>query len=181
MTPIPLSLFFYSTRHYLTHPWLFFKELWIGAKNAYHRARYGWCWVDLWNMDTYLDALIPNMLDELANRSCGWPSSPEWPRFEDWTAELHTLATLWRLCGQVTDIFVQEKEEFDKGFAAYRAGVPLQPIQHLPFYNEYVLSEDEVAAIDNCTTSWERMNTQAQILRAKLFQRFSRIYPTLWD
>ena len=76
---------------------------------------------------------------------------------------------------------IANKEEFEEGFAAYRAGTLLQPIQHLDFYDEYVLSEDEAAAIDNCTKKWERVGEQVQILRAKLFQRFSRVYPTLWD
>ena len=94
--PISLCVFSYKKSYYLTHPLCFVKELWIGAKNAYHRMRYGFAWVDLWNMDTYLGKLVPSMLRELAKRSCGTPADIE---EEEYKAYLIALAYLFELTG----------------------------------------------------------------------------------
>ena len=92
--PISLCVFSYKKSYYLTHPFLFVKELWIGAKNAYHRMRYGFAWVDLWNMDTYFAQLVPSMLKELASRSCGTPYGIE---EEEYKAYLMALAHLFEI------------------------------------------------------------------------------------
>ena len=94
--PISLCVFSYKKSYYLIHPLCFVKELWIGAKNAYHRMRYGFAWVDLWNMDTYLGKLVPSMLRELAERSCGTPCDIE---EEEYKAYLIALAYLFELTG----------------------------------------------------------------------------------
>lgn len=94
--PISLCLFSYKKSYYLTHPFCFIKELWIGAKNAYHRMRYGWAWGDVWNMDTYLGQLVPSMLRELATGSCGTPYDVTG---EEYKAYLMALAHLFELTG----------------------------------------------------------------------------------
>jgi len=93
--PISLCVFSYRKSYYLTHPLCFVKELWIGAKNAWHRMRYGWAWVDLWNMDMYLCELVPSMLRELADRACGYPESEECPNMETYREYLREFAKLW--------------------------------------------------------------------------------------
>ena len=94
--PISLCVFSYKKSYYLTHPLCFVKELWIGAKNAYHRMRYGWAWGDVWNMDTYLGQLVPSMLKELATESCGTPYDATG---EEYKAYLMALAHLFELTG----------------------------------------------------------------------------------
>lgn len=94
--PISLCVFSYKKSYYLTHPLCFVKELWIGAKNAYHRMRYGWAWGDVWNMDTYLGQLVPSMLKELATGSCGTPYDTTG---EEYKAYLMALAYLFELTG----------------------------------------------------------------------------------
>ena len=103
--PISLCVFSYKKSYYLTHPFLFIKELWIGAKNAYHRMRFGFAWVDLYNMDTYLGQLIPSMLKELAARSCGVPYDIE---EEEYKAYLIALARLFEIAN--IDKFDEEYE-----------------------------------------------------------------------
>ena len=96
LKPISLCVFSYKKSYYLTHPFLFIKELWIGARNAWHRMRYGFAWIDLWNMDTYLGKLVPSMLRELAVRSCGTPYDI---KEEEYKAYLTALARLFELTG----------------------------------------------------------------------------------
>ena len=92
--PISLCVFSYKKSYYLTHPFLFIKELWIGAKNAYHRMRYGFSWGDVWNMDTYLGQLVPSMLREIAIGSCGTPYDVTG---EEYKAYLMALARLFEI------------------------------------------------------------------------------------
>lgn len=102
-----ISLYVFSHRksYYLAHPLCFIKEIWIGAKNAWHRMRYGFAWVDLYNMDTYLGQLVPSMLRELAARSCGTPYDI---RKEEYKAYLRALAYLFELTS--IDYFNEEYE-----------------------------------------------------------------------
>lgn len=176
----PIRLYFrsWSTRHYLTHPWKFFKDIHIYIKNFIHRAIYGYAWVDLWNMDCYLNQLIPNMLEQLADRSHGWPQGPEWPEFEDWTKELHVIAELWRLTAVDP---LADKDEIEYHFASYRDEVPLEPIKHLPQYTQYLLTDEEKAAIDGETEDWKRVAKEIEILQKKVFTRIASFWGTLWD
>ena len=92
--PISLCVFSYRKSYYLTHPLCFVKELWIGAKNAWHRMRYGWAWGDVWNMDMYLGELVPSMLRELATGSWGTPYDVTG---EEYKAYLMALAHLFEV------------------------------------------------------------------------------------
>lgn len=105
LKPISLCVFSYKKSYYLTHPFLFVKDMWIGAKNAWHRMRYGFAWVDLYNMDTYFGQLVPSMLRELAVRSCGTPYDIE---EEEYKAYLMALAHLFEIAN--IDKFDEEYE-----------------------------------------------------------------------
>ena len=93
---IELYAFSYKKSYYLRHPLVFVREIKVLAQNAWHRMKYGFAWVDLWNMDTYLGKLVPSMLRELAERSCGTPADIE---EEEYKAYLMALAHLFELTG----------------------------------------------------------------------------------
>ena len=94
---IPLYFWCYRKSHYLTHPWKWFRNLRIGLKNAFHRMRYGFAWVDLWNMDSYLGTLVPSMLRTLAERSCGYPGDSKFPEPDVYKKWLEALALIIEL------------------------------------------------------------------------------------
>lgn len=95
---ISLYAFSFKKSYYLRHPLVFARELKTLVQNAWHRMRYGYAWVDLWNMDTYLGELVPSMLRELAERSCGTPYNVE---EDEYKAYLMALAYLFEL----TDVY----------------------------------------------------------------------------
>ena len=94
---ISLGGFSYRKSYYLIHPWKWFKDLKILAKNAHHRMRYGYAWIDLWNMDDYLGQLIPNMLEMLAEKAYAYPGTDEFQEYEDWIKYLKDLSAEFRL------------------------------------------------------------------------------------
>lgn len=65
---------------------LFFRKI----KWAYQRAKYGWCDKDLWSLDWTLGNYIASSVNELANRTHGYPYSLS-P--EEWDKILRTIAT----------------------------------------------------------------------------------------
>lgn len=149
--PISLCVFSYRKSYYLTHPLCFMKELWIGVKNAYHRMKYGWAWVDLWNMDTYLGQLIPSMLRELAARSCGTPYDME---EEEYKAYLVALAYLFELAnidefdddyeGARTSLLGLHDEKFssvERLYARAKVVIKDEPINWTPSLMQFCYTE----------------------------------------
>lgn len=113
--PISLCVFSYRKSYYLTHPLCFVRELWTGIKNAWHRMRYGFAWVDLYNMDTYLGQLVPSMLKELAARSCGTPYDIE---EEEYKAYLAALAYLFEVANIDSEYKGARMELHDEKFSS---------------------------------------------------------------
>lgn len=169
----------YSTHHYLTHPWKWIHDLNTGIKNLWHRAFYGYAWVDLWNTDAYLGELVPNMLDELAEKSCGWPGEEcGYPEPEDWIEEMHILAWLMRRANY--DLICKE-DKFINEFEQWRDESILTPIKHLSFYDEYKLSESDAAAIDAENHHYQKLNLMVQALRKVIMKRVLATIDSWWD
>lgn len=92
---INVCAFPYTKRYYLRHPLRWLRDLKEAFQNLWHRAFYGYAWIDLWNMDTYLLELIPNMLHELGDRSEAYADS-KFPNLEAQRAYLHALEFYFR-------------------------------------------------------------------------------------
>ena len=82
----------YSKRYYLTHPWKFFKDMWINFKNGWYRATKGYGYTDLWNIDDWLITILPAMLRELADKHCAYPGVEPFETPEKWEAWLRDMA-----------------------------------------------------------------------------------------
>lgn len=82
----------YQTRYYLTHPWKWFQHLFQSIKDAYHRAVWGFCPTDVWNIDEYLLAVLPHMFRYLAKNGCAYPGTNQFPSPEAWHEHLEELA-----------------------------------------------------------------------------------------
>ena len=99
---LPVYLFSYRKSYYLTHPWKFFNELWVGAKNLWHRARYGYAYVDAWNMSSAWCEMGANMMLHLAEHSCAYPGVGEFDTPEKWKAHLKDMAQRLRQCADIS-------------------------------------------------------------------------------
>ena len=102
---IPYYAFSCKKSYYLTHPLKFLREIRTLIGNVKHRLLYSWDWPSLWNMDSFLGQLIPSMLRELAERSCGTPYDIE---EEEYKAYLMALARLFEIAN--IDKFDEEYE-----------------------------------------------------------------------
>ena len=82
--------------YYFKHPIKFFKETWSNLVAAYMRVTKGYSYGDTWNLDNWLENVLPPMLRHLADNGCAYPafkneevdfSTPE--KWHDW---LHSIA-----------------------------------------------------------------------------------------
>ena len=82
----------YSWYWMLTHPWLFFTELWDVVRDFCERGWYGYSVTDLWSLNEYINAWLPGALRNLADHGYSMPDglSPE-----EWHAILHDMADKW--------------------------------------------------------------------------------------
>lgn len=179
---IPYYAFSFSKRYYLLHPWVFFKDIGIAIKNASMRLKYCWDWPALWNMDGFMGQLIPNMLDTLADRACGW-NDRMWPTFEDYQAELRVLAKMFKLANMPT-LLDEEISAYDTAFFNYCDGDMLDPIKHLPCYSKYKFTQEDCDKVNETDgpTCVKREQEQDIILRKALAQ-FTEMWShgALWD
>ena len=106
---IPVYLFSYRKSYYLTHPWKIFSELVTGIKNLWHRARYGYAYVDAWNMNTAWCYMGANMLLHIAEHGSAYPGLGAFDTPEKWRNHLVEMAQRLRDCA---DIDWDERNEF---------------------------------------------------------------------
>lgn len=74
----------YGWRHYLTHPWKIFTNLWRNCRMALQRARYGWCRTDAWDFYDWFLHIAPDMLRQIANDGDGYPGREPFETPEKW-------------------------------------------------------------------------------------------------
>lgn len=169
---IGVSAFPFRKKYYLTRPWTFFKELWVTLKNYWHRAFYGYAWVDLWNLDTYLCEMVSNALDQLADRSHGGPfGGEEWPEFEDWQNELHMLAYLIRTYGNIEEKLVQI-------YNGWRENKMFDELAHLPQYEVYKELYTDYSNIEN---RYDRAQTIHDAIQKVILNRMAATFDSWWD
>lgn len=179
---IPVCWRSWRTRYYLTHPWKFFKDIWVAWTNFYTRARKGYAWIDLWNFDNYLMTMIPNAIEELAEKSAGAPfgdfEGSRWIEFEDWQNELYVLASLMKIAQMDA---VCEEEEFEAAYDKWCSGEILKPIEGLSFYNEYVYPENADERLASMNGKYLRLHEKREILMDVIFMRLRGVWNSFWD
>lgn len=114
-----MSVFTFSYRksYYLIHPWVWFKDAYWGIRNLWHRARYGYAFVDAWNMSDATCEMMANMLIHLVEKSCAYPGREPFETPEKWKKHLEEMATRMRRIAN-RENYIQEQNgywpEFEK-------------------------------------------------------------------
>ena len=106
----------YSKRYYLTHPWKWFKELWYSIKAAYRRAKYGWCYCDVWNWDDWFCSVVPPMLRHMADHGSAYPGCKPFDTPEKWHDWLHKTADTLERLGY--DDWMEDMNEYSADYIA---------------------------------------------------------------
>lgn len=83
-----------AKRYYLTHPWVWVKDLIRNIKDICMRARYGFTWADIWNFDHWFLHVAPQMLHHMAEHGSAYPGREPFTTPEKWHDWLHEMADL---------------------------------------------------------------------------------------
>ena len=84
----------YAKRYYITHPWKWFQHLGMNIRDVYRRAKYGWTYGDVWDMDIWIMHTFPPMLRYMADHGCAYPGHEPFETPERWHEWLHKMADL---------------------------------------------------------------------------------------
>lgn len=106
----------YRKSYYLTHPWKWFKDIYWNVRNFWHRGRYGYAYVDVWNWYHWWPKAGAEALRYLAEHNSGYPDYAPWETMEKWKAYLLETADKLDWCIESCD-HEEADEERAKIFA----------------------------------------------------------------
>lgn len=115
--PLTMWSFPYRKRYYLTHPWKIVKDIYWNIRNFWHRGRFGFAYVDVWNFCNWYPRVGAEALRYLALHSHGYPGHSPWETPEKWREYLNYLANRLQRCADSQDIcFGEERNEYKNEF-----------------------------------------------------------------
>ena len=88
--------FGYRPRYYLRHPFEWIKDRRKCRKWAKQRIVRGYADCDVWNLDKWFAAILPEMLNQLAGTTHGYPDQ-KFETFEEWQQWLRETAAAIRM------------------------------------------------------------------------------------
>ena len=113
--PLSVNTFPYRKLYYLTHPWKILKDIYWNVKNFWHRGRFGYAYVDVWNFCNWYPRVGAEALRYLARHNSSYPGTKPWSTIEEWREYLEYLANRLQRCADSQDIlFGQERNEYQE-------------------------------------------------------------------
>ena len=174
-----LKEFGYSKRYILTHPWILVRQAWRNLRNAWQRATKGYCKADAYNMDAYLLAIMPQMLEDLRDDPCGaYPGNDEFPTPESWEQWLTKMADTLR---ELQDDWAESRNEYEKQY--FKAMNERRTVAHNNDGNISVTyNDDDIKELhDKWLARVHELNEQQQELTIKTFTEIGRHLYQLWS
>ena len=115
--PLSVWTFSYRKSYYLTHPWKWFKDLYWNIRNFWHRGRYGYAYVDVWNFCDWYPRVAAEALRYMADHHSGYPGVKPYQTPELWENHLRLLADQLQRCADSQDIcWGEERNEYSEAF-----------------------------------------------------------------
>ena len=152
-------------RYYLTKPWKWVKELFRNIRAAWMRAIKGYCYMDVWDWDSWFCSVIPPMLRDMANKGMAYPGSEPFDTPEKWHNWLYEMAhKIERLR---YDDWMEDKNEYSKEY-------------HESFENDWHSERQEEIRKKYYERCVEIHKTRQQVLE-EFGSSFFKFFDCLWD
>ena len=154
----------YRKKYYFLHPIQFIKEIFGMIRDMFHRAKYGWAYSDVWNLNDWLIGILPPMLRHMADYGCAYPGDVKFDTPEKWNDWLHSMA----------DVLESLQEENWYGQNEYE-----KEWSEIPF-KKHLTEEEEILR----QAYWDReieLETNRQNLQQKTFKELIENLDCLWD
>ena len=161
-----MKYFSHRPRYYLRHPFEWMGDKWKELKWARQRVVRGYADCDMWNLDSWFAAVLPDMLNQFAEDAHGWPDGT-FETFEDWQQWLRDTAAAIKMMRE------EEQDAINPHWPAYQK--ELDNWQYTA--NGYAPGE-----VAHCY--WEeakRIAADAQNNFEQAMISFSKNFKCLWD
>lgn len=154
--PLTVWTFPYRPLHYITHPWKLVHDIYWNFRNFFHRGRYGYAYVDVWNFCDWYPKVAAEALRYLAAHHSAYPGIDPWTTPKKWEEYLLLLANKLQRCADSQDIcFGEERNEYAKEFHK--------------MYNSLERHEEKLS--NGCIRTWYDETPEYIELRYKYFAR----------
>lgn len=159
-------------RYYLTKPWKWIKELFSNIRAAWMRATKGYCYMDVWNWDSWFCSVVPSMLRTMADKGMAYPSGEPFDTPEKWHAWLYEMA--YRIERLQYDDWMEDLNEYSED---YEKSFDEHP--NLTISNSSTLSKEELRQkyYERCKEI-SKMRPQAL---ENFGKEFFKYFDSLWD
>ena len=134
--------------YYLRHPINFFRDCARNYRAAKRRIKYGWCYMDAYNMDNWILSVFPDMLRRIADDD-GYPGYPPFDTYEKWGEWLRQQATKLETCRE--DVIINQYEE------------------------DFFKAADERRQVNGITVSYSMSDEEFQTLKNNYFKEVEEI------
>lgn len=108
--------------------WSNIKQLFYIPKRAFQRMKYGICYLDIWNLNSYIAEIVANGTEHLSKYAYGYPGHDEVDTPEKWKNILNELSTaardyveepwnknnLFETKEQIEKALIAERENYNK-------------------------------------------------------------------
>lgn len=161
----------YSKKYYLTHPWKWVGELFRNIRDAYHRARYGWCYMDVWNFSDWFCAVVPPMLYHMSEYSSGYPGVEPFETPEKWSAWLHKMASTIERLGY--DEWLEDNNEYSEAYE-----------RTFDDDNSHIILSDSPDKEETRKLYYARCKElipEREKVLKKVFEEWASVFDRLWD
>ena len=175
-----LTDFGYSVRHYITHPWKFFKDAHYNLKNAWQRITKGYCDMDAYNMDNWIINVFPPMLRTIADKGCAYPGSEPFDAPEKWHEWLHKIADEIEKCKEDG---VEGQNEYAKQFeeACYRAARAEIKDERGFISSSFNFTSEDDEVRKKYFQRFDQLNKEREERIRWVFEELGKHFDCLWD
>ncbi len=106
-------IFPHSTKYYLKHPLVWFRDVYWNLKEFIHRGKYGFVEMDLCDWSSWWVSIGANALKYMANHGTGFYEIAPYDTFEKWQKHMYEIAEKLEQCKELMrfDSYNNEYEE----------------------------------------------------------------------
>ena len=170
-------------RYYLTHPWKWWHDTYWNFRNWWHRGRYGFAYVDVWEWSNWWVQVGAAAMRYLAEHGHGYPGCEPWETPEKWRDHLLQTADKLDWCADSQDaLYLEDKNEYSEQMdeIALRASKTEKDAEGM-WHHWTELSGEEKEIRDKYFARFNELEEEYDKKRAEILKEIGEILPRYWD
>lgn len=166
----------YKRSYYVLHPWRWFYDVYWNFRNWWHRGKYGFAYVDVWEWGRWWPKVGAEALKHMKEHGSGYPGAEPFETPEKWDAYLTRLINSLEWCSYSQDDETHNEyyEEFRKMCENCRKetddGIVYEP-----------MNDADKLVRDKYFTREMEIQEKNDKRRADILAEIGKILPRIWD